>query len=362
MIPITTRQEWWINDELHVRALEIFNDSQHGERTFELVSIKRGEPDTERFHLPSGYTVHEVNAPGIVPDSTPHADEALDLAHAPAVSREEAIAMLASQDRQRQLAGAAVLVKGAQAGEDPAVKDDVAYRLARASIGLAEAHSLANFAVTSAEHDCAGQSAPLTQRSQFTSQIALARYWDTLGYIYDRQGDSDTARSYIESAWKLDPLAYYGSHLGRILGQAGDTEEAVAVYRASLQAPGSEQLKGTIRERLNALAGDSEKTPGTAEEELPGTGNLAGSAFFDIVYFSSTKSPTAAFVNGDEPLRALVPALARQEGASFTLPDTGPERAMRRVEVTCSAQAGSSSACRIRVLGAHEARDLLGQN
>ena len=236
--PIVTSHEWWIDDDLHVKALEIFDDPQHGERTNELVSIKRGEPDATRFHLPSGYTVKETNAPAAA-DSVARPDEALDLEHAPAISHSDAVAMLASQDRQMQMQGAAVLVKEAEASSDTAVKDDVAYRLARADVGLKEALSLSTAAVDSAEHDCATETAAPAQRSQFAAEIALAHDWDTLGSIYDRQGDSETAKSYIESAWKLDPAAYYGSHLAIILERSGDTGDAIAIYRAALQAPGS---------------------------------------------------------------------------------------------------------------------------
>jgi tetratricopeptide (TPR) repeat protein len=258
--------------------------------------------------------------------------------------------------------GAAVLVKEAQANRDAAVKDDVAYQLARANVGLKEALPLANTAVDSAEHDCAADSATPARRAQFAAEVALARDWNTLGYIYYRQGDSETAKSYIESAFKLDPTAHYGSHLARILEQSGDTGEAIALYRAAIQARGSDQIKATMRERLAALAGASAESPAAAEEEIPDTGKLAGSAFFDITYFSSTKSPTVEFVGGAEPLRTLIAAIAQQERTSFVLPDTGPERVVRRIEVTCDAQTGASSGCRLRTLGAHEARDLLSGN
>lgn len=357
--PITTRHEWWIDDDLHLRALEIYNDPQHGQRTFELVSLKRVEPDPAIFHLPSGYTVREVGARDSA--SVSAADQPLDIAHAPAVTRDEAIAMLASQDRQRQREGAAALVKEAQADTDPAAKDDVAYRLSRANVGIDEAESLAAFAVGRAERDCAGQAAPITDRAAFTREILLARYWDTLGSIYNRQGDTEQAKSYFESAWKLDPLVYYGFHLGRLDEQAGDTQQAVEIYRAALDAPGGDDLKQTIRERVNSLAHDSGTQPVAAGETLVGVpAGLTGSARFDITYFSSADSPAVVFVSGADALRALTPSINWQEQNSFTLPDNGPERVVRRVEVTCGGQP-QLAPCQIRTLGAHEARELVRQ-
>lgn len=357
--PIVSRHEWWFADDLQVRALDISNDPRHGENTNELISIKAGEPDPARFHLPSGYTVHEMGNPSAHASST---DQPLDVAHAPAVSHDEAIAMLAAQDRQRQLAGAAVLVKEAQASTDPALKDDIAYRFARANVGLPEAQQLAELAVRSAEHDCATTSSSVAAASDFAREITLARYWHTLGYVYDRMGDTDQAKSYLESAWRLDPLAHYGSHLARMDELGGETDDAVRIYRASLNAPGGEELKQTIRERLTALAGDAGTTPQPAVETLAGTAQPAGSALFDITYFSSTNSPVVTFVSGAEPLRALIAAITQQEKAEFALPNDGPERVVRRVEVTCGQQPGSTSGCAIRILGAHEARELLRQH
>lgn len=356
--PITTRHEWWVNNDLHLKALEIFNDPRRGQVTVELVSLKLIEPDAALFHLPSGYSVHELGASGSA--SASNVNPPLDLAHAPAVSRDEAIAMLASQDGQRQRAGAAALVKDARANADPASKADVAYRLARANVGLSEAEALATSAVESAERDCADQYGPVMERSVLTREISLARYWDTLGYIYDRQGDTDQAKSYIEGAWKLDPLAYYGSHLGRIDEQAGDTKQAVEIYRAVLQAPGSDELKQTIRERVTSLAADSETQSAASSEALAGVpAGLNGSAIFDVTYFSSTDSPTVDLVSGTDGLRALIPSIALREKDRFILPDAGPERVMRRIEVACGEPSQSSAGCRLRELGAHEARELL---
>jgi tetratricopeptide (TPR) repeat protein len=268
--------------------------------------------------------------------------------------------LASSQDKQRQLDGAAALVKEAQANPDPAAKDDVAYHLARAGVGLAEAKSLAEFAVQHTETDCATQSAPVTETATFSREITLAHDWNTLGYIYERQHDSDHASSYLESAWKLDPLAYYGFHLGRIAEQSGDTKAAIDIYRAALQAPGGDSMKASIRERLTALAGDAGNAPAPAEEALTGAApNLTGAALFDLTYVSGSGAPTAVFVSGSEPLRQLAPAIAHQESAGFTLPDTGPEHIVRRFEVTCSSQPATPAECRLHALGAHEARALL---
>lgn len=358
----SSRHEWWIDDDLRIKALEIFDDPQHGERTIQLVSLKRGEPDPARFHLPAGYAVREIGPPSSASVAAGGSSRPLDLANAPAVSHDDALAMLASQDSLRQRAGAAALVKEAQASTDPVVKDAIAYKLAGANVGLTEAQALAEFDVHHAETDCAGQFAPVVLPSVFTSEITLARYWDTLGYIYNRQGLTNLAQPYVESAFTLDPLAHYGNRLARMAERDGNTQRAIAFYRAALQAQGGDELKATMRERLRALTGDAADNPVPDDEPLaaaPAVPALNGAAFFDVVYSSSTATPDAEFVSGADQLRAFAPAVASQEAATFTLPDTGPENIVRRFQVTCVSPPGAAATCRIRALGAREARAMI---
>ncbi|MDR3792669.1 MAG: hypothetical protein P4L03_04725 [Terracidiphilus sp.] len=356
--PITATREWWIADELRIVMLNITDDARNGETTKELTAINPTEPDPARFHLPSGYTIREVKVPGSSTAGALKPVPPLDLANAPALSREDAIAKLTSPTQSERLEGAAVLVKGAQSSPDAAAKRDVAYRIARLGIGLAEAHVLAGEAVKSAESDCASPSAPLARTMDFSHVVVLARYWDTLGYVYYREGDSVTAKSYIESAWKLDPLAYYGSHLSSIYSEAGNNEEAARILKAASQAPGSDELKGDLQERARALGGNAGGGEESTEpgEALANPSQFEGTAVFEETYSAGSKSPTVNFVSGAEGLRALIPALAKEQANSFVLPDNGPERVVRRVQVVCGAS--SEKGCRVRAYSATQARTL----
>lgn len=353
----TIRHEWWINDELQVRMLEIFHDPQHGERTFEIHSLQRGEPDGNLFHLPPGYAVHETNP--VAKSTVAAVEPPLDLEHAPAISHEEALALLASQDQQRRREGAAALVREAQHSSDAAVKDDVAYRLARAGVGGDEALLLSRAAVESAEKECATLTAPLADRAAVNREIALARDWHTLGYLYDHKGEKELARSYLEDAWKLDPLAYYGFHLAQLVEQSGDTNAAILIDRAALQAPGGDEMKTLLRERLRALAGDEASAPVFAEEPLAQGASLTGTALFDLTFSPAASAPSVVFVRGAEVLCSLDTAIAHQETGRFVLPDHGPESIVRRFEVFCGQPEHAAGGCRLRALGAHETRDRL---
>jgi hypothetical protein len=269
---------------------------------------------------------------------------------------------LSSQDQREQLVGAAVLVKEAQASSDPAMKDDIAYRVARANVGLAEVQALAESAVKSAEVE---SSVPLSSRitvADASHAITLSRRWLTLGYIHYREDDTAIAKTYMESAWKLDPLSYYGARLARLAEETGDTEGAVQIYRAALEAPGGEGEKSLIQERLNALAGSSEGTVVAQDRvQLTGGSSVTGAAFFDVVYSADSALPAVLFVKGTEALQSLSPEVAKAEADAFVLPDKGPERVVRRVEVSCNTEASRSSSCSLRALGAHQLRTLIQQ-
>ncbi len=357
--PLISRHEWWMSDELQFKVLEIISDPQHGERTNELVELKRAEPDPSRFHLPSGYIVKEVNPSGLASKS-PNVLASLDLDHAPALTHDEALVKLSSQDQREQLVGAAVLVKEARASGDPAVKDDIAYRVARANVGLAEVQALAESAVQSAEVE---SSVPLPARITLTDAshaIALSRRWLTLGYIHYREDETAIAKAYMESAWKLDPLSYYGARLGRLVEETGDTEAAVRIYRAALEAPGGEGEKSLIQGRIKALAGSSEVAEAVVDRvPLTCRSSVTGTAFFDVLYSADSVQPMVLFVKGAEGLQSIKSEVAKAEADDFSLPDKGPERVVRRVEVTCNAEAPAGSSCSLRALGAHQVRTLL---
>jgi hypothetical protein len=57
--PLTTVTERWYSPELQVVVMSRTDDPQHGETTYRLSNIRRGEPDKSLFEIPAGYTVKE---------------------------------------------------------------------------------------------------------------------------------------------------------------------------------------------------------------------------------------------------------------------------------------------------------------
>jgi tetratricopeptide (TPR) repeat protein len=359
-----TEHVWWTDDDLHLVVLDTNRSPLRGEQTIELQDLKLVEPDAARFSLPDGYTIRKIGpanlgnafaALGTQPAASRLAP--LDLAHAPALSHEDAELKLKSSDPAEQSAAAAVLVNEALASDSIDHKDYIAYQLAGANVGLSEAQQLAETAVRGAEITTSTDHAGNPDRDEFNREIALARYWHTLGYIYFRTGETELGKQYIESAMELDPRAYYGAHLGRLFEDAGQTTEALKIYHEALDAPGSGHEKDHIRDKIQNLS-DAVDAPPVTAQTLSGVSSPGdGTAFFDLIYSSASPDPRVLFVSGNDAIKPLAPAIGRSAAPTFSLPDKGPEVIVYRVEITCNP--ASKPACQLRPLSALQAEDTL---
>lgn len=71
---------------------------------------------------------------------------------------------------------------------------------------------------------------------------------DSMGWVLYRQGDLDGAVQYLEQAWARQPQAEIGAHLGEVLWQRGQREQAREVWRqAQAQDPADGVLQSTLR-------------------------------------------------------------------------------------------------------------------
>jgi hypothetical protein len=356
-----TEHEWWTDEDLHFVVLDTSRNPQHGEQTTELVDLKRVEPDPERFHAPAGYTLHEVNRnPSPLKLGEP-ANPPLDIANAPALTHAEALLKLSSPDKNEKRLGAAVLVREAQASSSLSLKDETAYSLARAGVGIPEAQQLAQQAVDGAEAEVALDPPNAQSHEIFTRETELSRYWDTLGFIYLHQGQDALAAQYLQGAWLLDPRAYYALHLGKLREQAGDNSAAIAIYREALEARGTQGLKDSLRERIEALSGAADVQPLDMpaiplDSAVPAS---AGTALFDATYTAASNTPEVVFVSGDSAFKPLAATLAASIGTStpvsFALPDKGPETIVRRIQFVC--KTADRATCQAQFLSAQLASE-----
>jgi hypothetical protein len=63
--PIVVTDEIWRSKEYGLTVMSVRNDPRNGTTTREVTEFQAGEPDAALFHVPEGYTVHDIPAPTV---------------------------------------------------------------------------------------------------------------------------------------------------------------------------------------------------------------------------------------------------------------------------------------------------------
>jgi len=182
---------------------------------------------------------------------------------------------------------------------------------------------------------------------------SLAAYWDTLGWVYFKKGDLDTAEKYIKAAWMVEQHGDIGYHLGMIAEKRGKKDAAIRLYAQSAAAtrPAPEGRIGVLRW---APYGMVDKLIETAKKELTeynviNMGQLApnpkaqSQAEFYVVFgpdaARSAQVLDVQFIKGDDGLKLATPALKSLKYL-FVFPDSAPTKIIRRGTLHCGAKPG----------------------
>lgn len=263
-----------------------------------------------------------------------------------------------------------------QKADDPSTLNDVAYTLADNKLNLDLAQQYAEKAVR--KLDEASQNSASSHDAGLRVTAQLAATWDTLGWVYYRQGDLKRAENLIRPAWLLGEAGIVAEHLAEIYEKEGKTQLAAQTYEYALAvssvptmmigAPQSDVVKSYRKHADDIIAhyqkltgkkpsnevrrlpnGEWTKTPAeklrsSREVKLRNAQKLSASAQF-IVTFKPGKADSAEYVNGDESLDALSDELtAAQYPLEF--PHDSGAILMLRVDVSCRA----STPCTARLI------------
>lgn len=138
--------------------------------------------------------------------------------------------------------------------DDPELLNDGAYDLSETGIDLDVAENAAQRSVAKLEEKSAAMTTEQANSQAFAQANLLMAAWDTLGWIYFREGKLDAARPLITAAW-LDSLqAEVGDHLGQLYEALGDKNEAGATYALAQAALNSAVTPDVRRHILDSLA------------------------------------------------------------------------------------------------------------
>jgi transglutaminase-like putative cysteine protease/tetratricopeptide (TPR) repeat protein len=242
-------------------------------------------------------------------------------------------------------AGIANLHAAMDGSTDPEMLNDAAYELADGDADLPAAEAAAKKALDALDKETDAISLGNLARSDIAHINLLTATWDTMGWIYFREGKLPQAEDYVQAAWNVTQSGEVGSHLGQIYEKEDKLKDAAQIDALALAAGTlSPDPSGTeaVQARSDKLAvrgysshdASSEGLGKLRSYSLPKIVNDDGSADF-FVLLSPGKVEDVQFIHGDERLKPAGDALKKIDFAG-EFPKDSNARLVRRGILFCS--------------------------
>ena len=245
--------------------------------------------------------------------------------------------------------------KAVQISATPLVWNNIAYQLTVKKSHLDVARRYAESAVATTAAQLRNVSLDQLNRRDLRSASALAKYWDTLGWVEFSEGNLEKGLKYVLAGWQLGQDSAEADHLAQIYEKRGEKEKAGHFYALALNARRPEP---ETRSRLSALLGGDDRVDAVVEKyrnesqqlrTIPVSGIKAqennSADFFVLLSAGSGSNATidgTKFVSGDEKLKAAGDVL-RAAKYEQTFPDDTPVKILRRGTVSCKAGSAECS-------------------
>jgi tetratricopeptide (TPR) repeat protein/transglutaminase-like putative cysteine protease len=234
----------------------------------------------------------------------------------------------------------AAFARAAKLSPTPLTWNDVAYQLSLSAVDLDRAQEYAESAIAATAAASRNLDVERADARALDVVRSLGSYWDTLGWVYFAKGDLATAERFVSASWRLSQHPEVGDHLGQIYEKTGRTKEAINLYAQALAAG---EAAERVREHLEHLAGAGKIDAAVAanREELvkPRTYVLKGTAAPGkadfLVLFAPKGVEGVKFIEGDETLKSLAPAIQQIETGRL-FPDDTAAKLLRRGIAACA--------------------------
>ncbi len=245
---------------------------------------------------------------------------------------------------------------------NPSTWNDIAYALADKDVKLDRAEQYAQSSVSTTQSYLRNLPAERVLKVGPLLTSSLAAAWDTLGWVYYKEGKQKEAESFIQAAWDEDQHSEIAEHLAIFAEKKNDKKSAADFYAMALAG---DRPVSRYREKLVVLAGlkrdaDVEARIQAASAAMMSQRKLKmtnagwnGKAEFVLTFTSSRKASDAEFKTGAEGLKPAVKALTAMQ-YPLTLPD-GEYRVFRRVLVSCE----KGSDCDVLLFRAEDRESLI---
>jgi Flp pilus assembly protein TadD len=230
----------------------------------------------------------------------------------------------------------------------PTVWNNVAYAYAVEGVNLPRARQYARAAVDATTASLRNVNLDHVGLKDVAAVAGLGAFWDTLGWVYFREGNLAEAERYVRAAWLLNLNGEVGDHLAQIQERLGHREEAAQTYALALAARrplsetrarlvkllgGEQRIDAMVQRARNDLVQLRSVPLGTTVKQ-----DLQGSV--TLLFGPGPKVEEIQYASGNDRLRVLDAAL-RAARYPLILPDTAQVRVLRRGVVTCSSDKGN---------------------
>jgi tetratricopeptide (TPR) repeat protein/transglutaminase-like putative cysteine protease len=244
--------------------------------------------------------------------------------------------------------GVKALKAAGEGSRDPKTWNEVASALADHNVSLLDAQLYAVRAVHSVEDRAVQLSLTGLNSADLNCMPQLASYWDTLGWVYFRQGDPEKAQKYVDAAWNLEQTRVIGEHLAQIYEKQGRKEAAEHQHALAQAVPDPERVRIAVGNSGNIVGPHRPEQNAPAQELLQmrrtTLGKLSaqkGHAEFFVLLAPGGSVEDVKFIRGDEQIRPLGRQLASLKFKA-PLPDDAPVKIVRRGALLCN---GGESDC-----------------
>jgi tetratricopeptide (TPR) repeat protein len=250
-------------------------------------------------------------------------------------------------------------IEDALNSHDPNFKNIVAYSLATQNNHLSDAETLAEQAVEIQEKTASELVSMDNKVKSFDLMQILGADWETLGWVYYRQGQHSKAENYMHAAWELKPRNVdINLYLGLIYEAQHKRDDAASFYRMALSASNAPNLQALVHTRLDRLGvTTTDPLPTDVATPLPSLNLQPGPTDTELIVdilLSRDQPPAVNLIRGNLALEKPLTEAIRSALAN-PFPDTGPEKLLRRARITCAP--GDKPACTLHFLGSQLAME-----
>ena len=232
--------------------------------------------------------------------------------------------------------------KALQKSSGPSTWNGVAYSLAENNQHLDKALEYAKSAVSTTETRLRNLPPEKVEQAGLQLSANLAAYWDTLGWVYFQQGDTERAERYIAAAWKHSEFGEVGYHLGKIYEKKGDKQKAIEMYAAAAAANAevTPEALNRLKELVNAQTAEqmvAEQRTARVKQRTMKLDWTASDETADVLLtFTGTgEVDSAKFLAASKGLKAHEADLSRLK-LNIPLPDSTTQGFVHKGTLSCA--------------------------